>query len=80
MKKVFLIFATAVSLAACSNSADTAADKKDSIDSAASEKKEMIDSTADQRKDAVDSAADKMKTGVDKMDSARKAMDTATKK
>lgn len=80
MKKAFLVFATAVSLAACSNSSNSAADTKDSIDSAASEKKEMIDSTADQKKDMIDSSADKMKEGVDKIDSAKNAMDTATKK
>ena len=77
MKKAFLIFATAVSLAACSNSSDTAADTKDSIDSSANTMKENIDSTADQKKDAVDSTADKMKENVD---SASKSADSATKK
>lgn len=80
MKKVFLIFATAVSLAACNNTADTAADKKDSVDSVAGEKKESIDSIAGEKKEQVDSAADKMKAGIDKVDSASKAIDTATKK
>ena len=80
MKKVFLLFITVASLTACSNSANTAADTKDSIDSAAGEKKEAIDSTAEQKKDMIDSSAERMKEGVDKVDSANKAMDTATKK
>lgn len=72
MKKVFLILVTAASLAACDNSANTVADKKDSIDSTASEKKEMIDSTAEQKKDKVDSTAENMKEAMEKKDSTHK--------
>jgi hypothetical protein len=66
MKKVFFAFITVASLTACSNSAN--------------EKKEAVDSTAEQKKEAIDSTADKMKEGMDKVDSAGKAMDSATKK
>jgi len=72
MKRIFVIFALAGSLVACNNSADSTADKKDSIDSTASEKKDVIDSTAEQKKDIIDSTAEKKKEAVERADSAKK--------
>ena len=70
MKKLFLVFAIAASMVACNNEADSTADAKDSIDSAASETKDMIDSTAEQKMDNVDSLAEQKKDSLDKIDSA----------
>ena len=72
MKRILVIFALAGSLVACNNSADTAADKKDSIDSMASEKKDVIDSNAQEQKDKIDSTAEQRKDAVDRADSLRR--------
>lgn len=78
MKKVFLLLVTAASFAACNNSANTAADTKDSLDSIANAKKEMIDSTAEEKKERVDSTTENMKNAVESRDSAIKAHDKDT--
>lgn len=70
MKKAFLILVAAASLTACSNSASTTADKKDSVDSVASVKKDIVDSSADAKKDKIDSSANKTKEAIEKKDSA----------
>lgn len=72
MKKLFIVLAVAGALTACNNSADTTAEKKDSIDSVAGERKEAIDSTAEQKKDVVDSTAEQKKEALDKLDSLNK--------
>jgi len=69
MKKLFIVLAVAGALAACNNSADTAAERKDSIDSIANERKDNIDSTAEQKKAMVDSTAAEKKEAIDKLDS-----------
>ena len=56
-------------LVACNNSADTTADKKDSIDSVASATKEGVDSTAEQKKETIDSTAEQKKEALDRLDS-----------
>jgi hypothetical protein len=78
MKKVFLLLVTAASLAACDNSANTAADTKDSLDSIANEKKERIDSTASEKKENIDSTTDRMKNAVESRDSANRAVEKDT--
>ena len=55
MKKFLGVLAIAGTLVACNNSADSAENKKDSIDSAANVQTDKIDSTADAKKDAIDS-------------------------
>ena len=77
MKKLFLALSIAGALVACNNSADSTAEKKDSIDSIASAKKEAIDSSASQRKDAIDSSANVKKEAISKADSTMKH-DTAS--
>jgi len=72
MKRLVIIIALAGFFAACNNSADSTAEKKDSIDSMATEKKEAIDSSAEQKKDMVDSSAEKKKDALDKADSSNK--------
>lgn len=72
MKKVFLLFIVAGSLAACNNSSETTENKKDSIDSVAGQKKEIVDSSAQAKKDAIDSNASAKKATLDKMDSLNK--------
>ena len=72
MKRLFVILAVAGSLVACNNSADSTAEKKDSLDSLASEKKEMVDSSAEQKKDAIDSTTEQKKDVLDKIDSSTK--------
>jgi len=64
MKKLFMVMAAAAFLTACNNSADTAADTKDSIDSAANVQTEKIDSTADAKIENIDSTADAKKEAV----------------
>ena len=58
MKKFLGILAIAGTLVACNNSADSAENKTDSIDSVADVKTDVIDSVADAKKDAIDSTAD----------------------
>jgi PBP1b-binding outer membrane lipoprotein LpoB len=65
MKKLFMVMAAAAFLTACNNSADTAADMKDSIDSAANVKTEAIDSTADAKIEKIDSTAEAKKEVID---------------
>ena len=72
MKRFLTIIALAGTLAACNNSADSAAEQKDSLDSLAGEKKEMIDSTAEQKKDMIDSSAERKKDAVDRADTIKK--------
>ena len=57
--------AAAAFLTACNNSADTAADAKDSLDSAANVKTEAIDSSADARIEAIDSTTEAKKEVID---------------
>ena len=56
MKRLLIIFAAAFTFTACNNSADSTAEKKDSLDSVAMEKKDRIDSTTEQKKEALDRA------------------------
>ena len=70
MKRLLTILALAGTLTACNNSADSTAEKKDSLDSLASEKKEMVDSSADVRKDVIDSTTKHKKEALDRVDSA----------
>ena len=79
MKRLFVIFALAGSLAACNNSAESTGEKKDSLDSLASEKKEMIDSNAQQQKEKVDSSTERKKDALERADSLRQK-DSAKKK
>jgi hypothetical protein len=65
MKKFFVLFVLAASLVACNNSADSAADTKDSLDSIANERKDVIDSSAEQRKDVIDSTTEAKKDVID---------------
>jgi hypothetical protein len=74
MKKTILAIALAGLLAACNNSANTTADKKDSLDSIASEKKDRIDSSAQQKVNAIDSNAKEQKAMVDSNTKEKKAM------
>jgi hypothetical protein len=78
MKKFFLVFAIAGTLAACNNASDSAADAQDSLDSIASERKEVIDSSAEARKDAIDSTTEEKKEAIESRDSANRA-DTTRK-
>ena len=72
MKKLFLVLAIAGSLVACDNAANTADDKKDSLDSitnlqkesveeAAKDAKQNLDSTTEAAKDSVDATVDQSK-------------------
>ncbi|MBO9684804.1 MAG: hypothetical protein J7502_19390 [Flavisolibacter sp.] len=70
MKRLLSIIVLAGALTACNNSADSTAEKKDSLDSLASERKEMIDSSADVRKDVIDSTTKHKKEALDRVDSA----------
>ena len=79
MKKVFLALVFAASLVACNDSADSASDGKDSLDSIAAGKKDMIDSSAEQRKDIIDSTTEQKKEALDKLDSATRKQDSAAK-
>jgi hypothetical protein len=79
MKRLFIILVLTGSIAACNNSGNSTAEKKDSLDSIANEKKEMIDSNAQQRKDEVDSATQLKKEAVEHRDSLREK-DSAKKK
>jgi hypothetical protein len=72
MKRIFLIMAVAGSLLACTNSADSTSDAKDSLDSLTNEKKEDIDSTADERKEALDSLNQQKKDAMDAKDTSGK--------
>ena len=65
MKKLLMIMAVAASLTACNNSANTEADMKDSVDSAANVQKEIIDSTADRKEEIIDSTAEAKKDVID---------------
>lgn len=80
MKRLFLVLAVAGALTACSNSSNTAAAKKDSLDSTASEKKEMVDSTTSAVKDKMDSTADVKKNKIDSATKAKKEKIDSTKK
>lgn len=73
MKKIFFAAVIALAFTACNNSADSTADKKDSIDSTTNVKNENIDSSAEHKKDVNDSIGDKKKDSLDKADSANKA-------
>lgn len=79
MKRIFVIFALAGFLAACNNSADSTAEKKDSLDSITNAKKDMVDSSADQRKDALDSVNQQKKDALDRADSIKHS-DSTNKK
>lgn len=79
MKQLFILLALAASMAACNNSGDTTAEKKDSLDSVANQRKDVIDSSAEQRKDAVDSTVEMKKNALDRADSMRQA-DSSQKK
>ena len=68
MKKLFMVMAAAAFLTACNNSANTEADMKDSIDSAANVKTDVIDSTADAKIEAIDSTAEAKKPVIDSVD------------
>ena len=72
MKRILVMFALAGTLAACNNSADSSAEKKDSLDSMATERKDMVDSSAEQKKDMIDSTTEKKKDAIDRMDSLNK--------
>ncbi|HEX6334350.1 MAG TPA: hypothetical protein VFZ78_08990 [Flavisolibacter sp.] len=65
MKKVLVMFFSAVVLLACNNAADTEGDIKDSLDSIANERKDVIDSTAEQKKEMIDSTTEAKKEMVD---------------
>jgi hypothetical protein len=73
MKKILAIAVLAVSLVACNESSDAAANTKDSLDSAANAKIDVIDSSADARIDAIDSTTEAKK---DALDSANKTIDS----
>jgi hypothetical protein len=78
MKKFLFLMMVAGSLVACNNSADTAGDTKDSLDSVANAKKDMIDSSAEQRKDVIDSTTEAKKEVVEKLDTLNRR-DTTNK-
>lgn len=59
-------------LTACNNSADQAADAKDSIDSALNQQKEVIDSIAEQRKELIDTIKDRKIDSLNRVDSVNK--------
>ena len=65
MKKFLGILAIAGTLVACNNSADSAENLKDSIDSAANVKTEKVDSAADATINKIDSTADAKKDAID---------------
>ena len=65
MKKFIAVLAIAGTLVACNNSADSAENKKDSIDSAANVQTDKIDSSANAATDKIDSAADAKKDAID---------------
>jgi hypothetical protein len=65
MKKFLAIAVLAVSLVACNESGDAAADAKDSLDSVANAKIDVIDSSADAKIDAIDSTTEVKKDLVD---------------
>lgn len=67
MKKFFAVLAIAGSLVACNDNANTAADTKDSLDSAASEVKDRLDSSTDATKDRIDSNTEAKKDMVDSL-------------
>ncbi|HTM91834.1 MAG TPA: hypothetical protein VL095_05420 [Flavisolibacter sp.] len=70
MKRLLSIIVLAGTLTACNNSADSTAEKKDSLDSLASERKEMVDSSASEKKDVIDSTTKEKKEAIDRVDSA----------
>ncbi|MGV3658013.1 MAG: hypothetical protein ACO1NX_08660 [Chitinophagaceae bacterium] len=76
MKKFLAIAVLAVSLVACNESGDAAADAKDSLDSIANQKIEAIDSSADARIDAIDSTTEAKK---DQLDSTLNKADSANR-
>ena len=65
MKKFIAVLAIAGTLVACNNSADSAENKKDSIDSATNVTTDKIDSAADATINKIDSAADAKKDAID---------------
>ena len=72
MKKLFMVMAAAAFLTACNNSAENAADAKDSVDSAANAQIETIDSTADSKIEKIDSTADAKKDAMESTDTTKK--------
>lgn len=76
MKKIFLCLVIGVSLAACDNSANSEAGRKDSLDSIANEKKDRLDSTTEVKKDRIDSTTENQKEALDKMDSMNRVKDS----
>ena len=67
MKKFLGVLAIAGTLVACNNSADSAENTKDSLDSAANVKTEKIDSAADATINKIDSATEAKKDQVDSL-------------
>ena len=65
MKKLFMVLTVAAFLTACNNSADTAENTKDSLDSVANVKTDAIDSTADAKIEAIDSTTEAKKEVID---------------
>jgi hypothetical protein len=74
MKKLFSLLAAGCLLAACNNSANTADNKKDSLDSVAKAQKEMVDSTTKQGKQQLDSAGKVAKQSIDSNTKATKKL------
>ncbi len=71
MKKIFLAFVIAGSLAACdSNSTTTTEDKKDSIENRTDSVQNQIQTNADTAIDRVERKSDSLKNMVEKKDSA----------
>jgi gas vesicle protein len=65
MKKLCLVFAIAGSLVACDNSADTAQQAKDSLDSVTNLQKESVEDAAKDAKENLDSTSEAVKDSVD---------------
>ena len=66
MKKFLGILAIAGVLVACNNSADSATNTKDSLDSVENAKKDAVDSSADATINKIDSTYDAKKDSVTK--------------
>ncbi|RYZ48452.1 MAG: hypothetical protein EOO14_22090 [Chitinophagaceae bacterium] len=79
MKKLLLVFVTAVTFVACDNAADGEARAKDSLDSIANAQKDVIDSSAEQRKDVIDSTTEQKKNVMDSLDSLNNKVDTTVR-
>ena len=76
MKKFFALAVLALSLVACNESSDAAADAKDSLDSIANAQINNIDSAADARIDNIDSVNEAKK---DLLDSTMNNTDTTNR-